>query len=715
MLWDISLMACLCRSGLRQYPGAVPAYSRHFGRRLLCPGSPIAVAMDSSSEDIESTYKASLWEEPEGNRKNHLPRRKILVLRLTQSAQKGTSSMETLITKWGRALDTDHVLTEYPRPQLVRDSYLNLNGYWEYAIRCDREEPAEYDGKILVPFSPETLLSGVGRRLMPEEYLFYRRTVVLTDSFSAGRLLLHFGAVDQSCEVFWNGKMVGSHMGGYLPFTIEVTDAAKPGENELKLVVRDITDTSYHARGKQTLQPKGMWYTAQSGIWQTVWMECVPCRYIEKLWMEPDYDARSLRLKVCTHLYVEKEGIAGAGESLAADRETEALSEEASSEFKKPVCHVRISYLGKTVLETGITADELAVIRIPDNEFHPWSPETPDLYDLEVMMDMDRAASYFGMRKVHVSRDGKGILRFFLNNQPYFHLGLLDQGYWPEGMYTAPSDEALIDDISRMKNMGFNMLRKHIKIEADRWYYHCDRLGMLVWQDMVNGGGNYDMNYLCNLPNIMVWTERHIHDDEKHYRKFAREDPKGREEYYSELCATIDALHEHPSIVAWVPFNEGWGQFDAPKATAMIRALDSTRLIDEASGWFDQKGGDMYSMHNYFYRLRVKPQPDRVVAVTECGGYSCQIEGHSSCDKVYGYRKFRTTEELSDGLWRLWKKELIPAVKNGLCAIVFTQVSDVETEVNGLLTWDREVQKVPDETMWEMNSELLEEFKIVNR
>ena len=625
--------------------------------------------------------------------------------------------MDTLISKWGRALDADHVLTEYPRPQLVRDSYLNLNGSWDYAIRPDRENLAEYDGKILVPFSPEAFLSGVGRQLQPKEYLIYRRTVDLPENFLRDRLLLHFGAVDQSCEVFWNGKPVCRHMGGYLPFTAEVTDAAKPGTNELKLVVQDVTDTSYHARGKQTLQPQGMWYTAQSGIWQTVWMESVPYRYIQKLWMEPDYDARSLRLKVCTDPSGGEETDFVFGSSTA--EATKSSSEDSASTYKTSFweeVRIRISFLNQTVVESRIAADELVNITIPEADFHSWSPETPDLYDLELTMGQDRVTSYFGMRKVHVSRDEKGILRFFLNNQPYFHLGLLDQGYWPEGMYTAPSDDALIDDIVRMKNMGFNMLRKHIKIEADRWYYHCDRLGMLVWQDMVNGGGNYAMNYICNLPNIMVWTERHIRDDEKHYRKFAREDPKGREEYYSELRATIEALHEHPSIVAWVPFNEGWGQFDAPKATAMIRKLDSSRLIDEASGWFDQKGGDMYSIHNYFYRLRVKPKPDRVVAVTECGGYSCLIKGHSNCDKVYGYRKYETPEKLTNALRRLWKKELIPAVRNGLCAIVFTQVSDIETEVNGLLTWDREVQKIPAETMQVMNRDLLEEFnRCINR
>ena len=287
---------------------------------------------------------------------------------------------------------------------------------------------------------------------------------------------------------------------------------------------------------------------------------------------------------------------------------------------------------------------------------------------------------------------------------------MLDQGYWPDGMYTAPSDQALIEDILQMKKLGFNMMRKHIKIEADRWYYHCDRLGMLVWQDMVNGGGNYDMNYLCNLPNIMVWTERHISDDASHYRKFARENPEGRAEYYVELRDTIEALHEHPSIVAWVPFNEGWGQFDAPKATAMIRAMDPGRLVDEASGWFDQKGGDMYSMHNYFWPLRVRPQPDRVVAVTECGGYSCIMEGHSICKKAYGYRKYKNVQVLEKGLRRLWKKELIPAVKNGLSAIVFTQVSDVETELNGLMSWDREELKVRTAFMQEMNGEIQQTF-----
>ncbi len=591
-----------------------------------------------------------------------------------------------LYTKWSSELDRSAVWQEYPRPQMRRDSYLNLNGTWDYAITQAAARPEAFDGEILVPFSPETVLSGVERQLKPGEYLHYRRHFQLPEVSSKGRWLLHFGAVDQTCRVFVNGKIAGTHTGGYLPFTIELTGMLREGENELYLCVQDLSDTSYHARGKQKLERGGMWYMAQSGIWQTVWMECVPDRYIRELKMVPDYDSSSLRLRVMTD--------DGGKTDMAA----------------KPLqVRAGISFEGKRVRTVSFSSDKTAVIRIPDMK--SWTPETPYLYDLDITAGEDRVTSYFGMRKLHVSRDRNGILRFFLNNKPYFHNGLLDQGYYPDGLYTAPSDEALQFDIRKMKELGFNMLRKHIKVEPDRWYYHCDRIGMLVWQDMVNGGEKYNMTYICTMPNVFMWTDRIVGDGKRKYRIFARASKEGREEYYRELKGMIRHLYNHPSIVAWVPFNEGWGQFDASKATALVRELDPSRLLDEASGWFDQHGGDMYSIHNYWRVLKVKPQKDRVVALTECGGYSYRMEGRSYCDEVYGYRKYYSKEELTEGVIGLWDQELIPALADGLGASIYTQVSDVEEEVNGIVTWDREEVKVLPDQMKAANERLMKEFE----
>ena len=598
-----------------------------------------------------------------------------------------------LYTRWGRELDPASILQEYPRPGLVRESYLNLNGYWDYAFTKSESFPEEYDGRILVPFSPEAPLSGVNQQLQPEEYLHYRRTFRLTDLVlysnetktgkatgfeqnvrsKNGRWLLHFGAVDQICTVHVNDRKVGSHTGGYLPFFVDVTEALCDGENLLRVVVRDLSDTSYHAKGKQSLERGGMWYTAQSGIWQTVWMEHVPENYITNIKITSDYDNDQIRIKVL------------------------------SSQHVRTAVHAEITFAGQKITEADFLSDQTHKIQLPD--FKSWTPEEPNLYDMTLRMGEDQVNTYFAMRKISVQRDSKGILRFFLNDQPYFHCGLLDQGYYPDGLYTAPSDEALQYDIRKMKELGFNMLRKHIKVEPERWYYHCDRLGMLVWQDMVCGGEQYSYKFVTLMPNIIPWACRVIKDS--HYALFSRKDPEGREEYYRELKETIKHLYNHPSIVAGVPFNEGWGQFDARKATAMIRHLDPGRLIDEASGWFDQGGGDMYSIHNYFRKLRVRPQKNRVVALTECGGYSLHLPQHSYCDEEYGYRKYSSKGELTKGILGLWQKELIPNIHRGLSAVVYTQVSDVEDEVNGLLTYDREIVKVQEDEIRTINREIV--------
>ena len=584
---------------------------------------------------------------------------------------------EALYTRWGRELDPEKVLQEYPRPSLVRNSCVNLNGYWDYAVTRTAKPPEEYEGKILVPFSPEAPLSGVNRTLRPDEYLHYMRTFTTAEEDrepwkGRGRWLLHFGAVDQSCVVYVNRRKVGSHTGGYLPFTFDITDDLKDGENLLQVSVRDLSDTSFHAKGKQSLERGGMWYTAQSGIWQTVWMEHVPEDYITEIRITPDYDRGEVQVKVLS-------------------RPDRGLPVQAG-----------IFFQGERVAEADLTGGRTA--RIPLGEFRSWSPETPDLYDMTLRMGEDQVSTYFAMRKISVEKDAKGIPRFFLNNRPYFHNGLLDQGYYPDGLYTAPSDEALQYDILKMKELGFNMLRKHIKIEPERWYYHCDRIGMLVWQDMVCGGERYHPGFVTVLPNVLPWTGRAVKDS--HYRLFSRRNEEGRREFLKEVKQTVRLLYNHPSIITWVPFNEGWGQFDASKVTGLIRKTDSTRLIDEASGWFDQGGGDMYSIHNYFRRLKVKPRKNRVTALTECGGYSFRVPDHSFCSEVYGYRRYASSEELTEGIQGLWEKELIPNIGRGLSASVYTQVSDVEDEVNGLLTYDREIVKIDEERIRSINRKL---------
>lgn len=589
-----------------------------------------------------------------------------------------------LCTTWGEQIDPENVLQEYPRPQMVRDSYLNLNGYWDYAITQEEKAPTQYDGQILVPFSPEAALSGVGRQVFPKDYLHYRRIVNVQQEFMKDRLLLHFGAVDQICTVYFNGIEVGSHTGGYLPFICDVTEEVKIGENELTLTVKDYSDTSHHTRGKQKLQNSGMFYQAQSGIWQTVWMESVPMDYIRSFRITPKYDEHAVEFEL--------------------DRVRTETSAEKNSSRSVQIC---IMSSGEKVAEQVF--DGSGICRLEMGDFISWSPESPYLYDAVITAGEDCVRTYFAMRKYSVDRDKNGIMRFFLNNKPYFHHGILDQGYWPEGLYTAPCDEALIYDIQKMKQLGFNMLRKHVKIEPARWYYHCDQLGMLVWQDMVNGGSKYHMNLVCIFPSIFGKAGRRIRDNK--YGLLARREHEGRKQFHKELMEMLEHLYNCPSIAVWVPFNEAWGQFDARHVTKMIREFDSTRQIDEASGWFDQGGGDVYSRHNYWYKLKVHLEKHRVFAVTEYGGYSYRIPEHSMVSKVYGYRKYTSSEQLSTRYDRLQREDIIDNIPKGLCGGVYTQLTDVEEEVNGLLTYDRKVLKVDEKMVQVRNQELYEKFK----
>ena len=613
--------------------------------------------------------------------------------------------MEQLYTRWGRDLDPQNVLMEYPRPLLERGSYINLNGYWDYAFTKEFNKPEQYDGQILVPFSPETVLSGVSRQLKPDEYLWYRRTFTLEkwDERKDGRrLILHFGAVDQACVVYVNGQKTARHTGGYLPFTADITALVCDGENELSLAVKDLSDTSYHARGKQRLERGGMFYTAQSGIWQTVWMEEVPEKYIANIEAEADLERSAVRIRVSA---AENPGSGVSVNGQAAHTGTPSDEEGAESSKAGHPITIQIRHPGlytdndspesknqpntqQMCSASGITGDW---VEIPIPDIRPWTCETPYLYFFTVTMGEDRAESYFAMRKFSIEKDEDGIPRICLNGKVQFQNGVLDQGYWPDGLYTAPSDEALIFDITEMKKSGFNMVRKHIKIEPQRWYWHCDRLGLVVWQDMVNGGGAYKHWFVTYLATVMSWRGITMKDD--HPWLLARRDRAGRAEFVREMKETIRILKGHPSIGTWVIFNEGWGQFQTEALTRIAKEEDPSRLIDAASGWFDQGGGDLQSVHNYFFKLKVRPEKERAAVLSEIGGHTYREPGHSACEELYGYGACRDKETLGKAYRDLTDKvrALIP---QGLCASVYTQWTDIEEEINGVYTWDREVRKI---------------------
>ncbi|MDR1409150.1 MAG: glycoside hydrolase family 2 [Oscillospiraceae bacterium] len=604
-----------------------------------------------------------------------------------------------LCTRWGKTLDREHPLPEYPRPQFRRNSYMNLNGVWEYAIA--ESKPKQYQGEIVVPFSPESLLSGVGQFLNPTETLFYRRTFTVDNVFLSDVTYLHFGAVDCDCTVTLNGAQAGSHSGGFLPFSLDVTGAIHEGENEICVAVTDPTDTSWISRGKQSSKPGGIWYTPQSGIWQTVWLESVPKTHIKSLKITPDIDAEAVRmLAECT-----------------VDCQISAVIFDGENEITS------------VALQPGVEC----FVKIPEAKL--WSPESPFLYNVQFAVAMDIVHSYFGMRKFSIGFDENGVPRLCLNNRPYFHNGLLDQGYWSDGLLTAPDDAAMVWDIEKMKQLGFNMLRKHIKIEPARWYYHCDRLGMLVWQDMVNGGGQHresgfrlreealpesectdteapakSVGYSFNVVGVLPFRGKVISDGEENYARFSRSDAAGRESYWRELAATVAHLQNCVSIAMWVPFNEGWGQFDANAAAEYLREHDPSRTVDHASGWHDQGGGDVVSLHVYFKKLPVPkfengkwnvenafkpPQTPRALVLSEFGGYSYHTPGHVyNPYRVFGYRKFKSVEKFRAAYQKLYRKQLQPMIDAGLSAAVYTQLSDVEDETNGLVTFDREVCKL---------------------
>lgn len=575
---------------------------------------------------------------------------------------------------WTDKVDKNCPLPEYPRPQMVRDSFLNLNGIFDYAIvPKETEWVTDFDGKILVPFAVESLLSGVEKPLSPENRLWYRKAFTIPQDMQGKRILLHFGAVDWQCTVYVNHRLAGQHTGGYCAFSFDITDLLQDGENELVVCVFDPTEEGHQQRGKQVNQTHGFWYTATSGIWQTVWLEAVnPC-HVENWRFLPDIDKELIHIST-------------------------ALSDAENTELQ-----LQIRFGNELVFDGAITQE--ADVPVPNAKL--WSPETPHLYDvtLTVLKDgveCDRVTGYFGMRKFNIAKDEKGITRLFLNNKPYFQRGLLDQGYWPDGGLTPPTDEAMIFDIREMKRLGFNMLRKHIKVEPARWYYHCDKLGMLVWQDMVSGGKYIGDFYAGVLPNIGIL---HIKDDK--YKVFSREEPAWRDEFKEELCEMMDQLYNTVSLYCWVPFNEAWGQFDALAICDLVRKKDQSRVIDHASGWYDQGGGDIQSMHKYILPIRMRKLDNRAFVITEYGGYSQKVPGHMwNPKKAFGYLMFGSLAKLSASYEKLHKKQVIPLIEKGLSGTIYTQVSDVENEVNGIYTYDRAVLKMDEEMLKRINAQL---------
>ena len=578
-----------------------------------------------------------------------------------------------LYTPWGENLDKTNVWQEYPRPQMQREHYQMLHGEWDYAIVSQSDEYTfESQGKILVPFSPETLLSGVERHLQPDEYLWYQKVLSFTEEECQRKekneyCILHFDAVDQQAVVYINVLGVAKHYGGYLTFQVDITDYVGKEACVLQVRVQDDSDTSYHTRGKQTLKRGGMFYTAQSGIWQSVWYEWVPENYVKKMKITPDYDQASVVIEL----------------------RSEAVIESVNIELSKT--DVEITYdVSQRQTEFGWTTS--VTVHFTEGIFESWTPEEPNLYYFTLRAGEDTIRSYFAMRIFTIEKDEKGIPRFCLNHQPYFLNGVLDQGYWPDGLMTAPCDEAFVYDIELAKKTGFNMIRKHIKIEPLRWYYHCDRLGMIVWQDMVNGGTSYNMPWVCYMPTALPFLGRKIKDNL--YHMFSRKSEEGRRAWEEECRQMVEHLYNIPSISTWVPFNEAWGQFDAERIANDVKSQDSTRTVDHASGWFDQKSGDFNSVHNYFRKLKVEKDDKRAFVISEYGGYACHVAGHSSVERMFGYKKFDTTEALSKAYKELYEGQVLPLIENGLSGVVYTQLSDIEEEVNGLVTYDRKVVKI---------------------
>jgi hypothetical protein len=541
-----------------------------------------------------------------------------------------------LMTRWAAEVSPTNVWPEYPRPQLVRPDWMNLNGLWDYAITPDStNRPPPFAGKILIPFPVESALSGVMTNFNEHSKLWYHRSFSVPESWRGQRVRLHFGAVDWHSQVWVNGRGIGQHQGGYDAFTFDITDTLRwQGAEEISVCVTDLTEGD-QPRGKQSRKPEGIFYTSSSGIWQTVWLEPVPEVCIDRLKTVPDVDAKSLRLRVAVNSFSE-------------NLRVEAVA----------------SVAGKEITRVTGSANAELVLSLPNP--HLWSPDDPFLYDLKVTLQegdklLDSVSSYFGLRKIALRKDDQGFTQIALNNQFIFQVGTLDQGFWPDGIYTAPTDEALRSDIEFLKKAGFNLTRKHVKVEPDRWYYWCDKLGLLVWQDMPSGN------------NATV---------------------DGRRDFENELLRLVDSMGNHPSIIVWVLFNEGWGQYDTEPLVEWLKKLDPSRLVDNASGWTDMRAGDLIDMHNYPGPNTPSPEPHRAAVLGEFGGLGLIVKDHVWTSRHWGYVMLSDGGELASryaqALKQVWRLHNL----RGLSAAIYTQTSDVETECNGLQTYDRAVAKI---------------------
>jgi len=564
----------------------------------------------------------------------------------SDSQTTASEAKSRLSTRWAANVRADRVLPEYPRPQMVRPEWRNLNGLWQYAIAArEAQAPSSFPGQILVPFPVESTLSGVAKAVSPEQCLWYRRTFDAPRLAADARLLLHFGAVDWEAVVSVNGRQVGEHRGGYDPFSFDIAGALVPeGPQEIVVRVWDPTDKGSQPRGKQVLNPRGIWYTAVTGIWQTVWLEAVPATYVESLRIDPDVDAGVVRIQV----------------------------KAAGAEATRAGARVQVLDGARVVAEGKSAPGEAIAVRVPNPRL--WSPASPFLYDLKISLSTgDAVTSYAGMRKISVGRDAAGVNRLFLNNQPLFQYGQLDQGWWPDGLYTAPTDEALRFDVEMQKKLGFNAIRKHVKVEPARWYHHCDRLGMIVWQDMPSGDNKT---------------------------------PGSRELFLRELGRMVDAHRNSPSIVMWVPFNEGWGQHDTERYAAYLKQEDPTRLVNNASGWTDRKVGDVSDGHSYPGPAMPPTEAARASVIGEFGGLGLPLEGHTWLVKGnWGYRSFTTAEDLG-AAYRNLLYQLRFQIGQGASAAIYTQTTDVEIEVNGFMTYDRAAVKLPVEQMAQWHAAL---------